>query len=841
MPDTDQPFRIECDASDFATGAVLSQQAKDGKWHPCAYISKSLAPAERNYPIYDKELLAVVRAFEAWRHYLEGATHQVDVWTDHKNLEWFRTSQKLNRRQARWSLYLSRFDYKLTHKAGSTNKSDGLSRRPDHKRGVELDNSGEVLLGPEIFNNPTQPSTRNPLGEATNIRSAHFGVTDPIEPLDPHKIFHLRATGRTAVTLIETDLKNRIIAGNKEDPWLLETLQQVNELGPRSLKKGLQEWNEEDGLVLHRGKVYVPSGRPGNKGTLASNEELRRDIIKRHHDNQAAGHPGVRGTLASVGQDYTWPGMSNMVQQYVEGCTICQSTKNDTHPTMVPLQPTEIPDRPFGTITMDFVTDLPESNGYDSLHVVTDRFTKTAIITPCRKSIDSDETAKLLLDHTWRRYGLPDKIISDRGTQFASKVAQALLKELGIKSSLSTAYHPQTDGATEWMNQELEQYLRAFCSSTQDNWADLIPYAEYAHNSHQHSATKVSPFELLHGYQPRAYPAITGNTNVPTADKRLEMLKKAQDEARASLEIAAESMRIQHDKFGVELPPFKIGDQVWLDGKNIHTDHPSEKLRPKRFGPFKIADTIGTVNYRLELPRNWIKIHNVFHASRLTMYKENTTHGPNYTKPPPDLIEGQEEFEVEKIIKSRRFGRWKTLQYLIKWKGYPESDNSWEPADAVKNAREEISDFHRKYPLAVRGMKPSTRELQLALDRNQILELCDRQIRLLKTSVGKKLLDAGLTIQQAETAIKKEVARRDSLAEERKQIIDLCDRQIRLLKTSVGKKLLDAGLTIDQAETAIKEEVVRRKLLTHPIGKKLLATGATIRQIQTLIEEEHYK
>ena len=102
---------------------------------------------------------------------------------------------------------------------------------------------------------------------------------------------------------------------------------------------------------------------------------------------------------------------------------------------MVPLQPTEILDQPFGTITMDFITDLPESNGYDSLHMVTNRFTKTAVITPCLKTIDLDRTAKILLENTWRRYGLPDKIILDRGTQFALKVAQVLLKELGIQST----------------------------------------------------------------------------------------------------------------------------------------------------------------------------------------------------------------------------------------------------------------------------------------------------------------------------------------------------------------------------------------------------------------------
>lgn len=200
------------------------------------------------------------------------------------------------------------------------------------------------------------------------------------------------------------------------------------------------------------------------------------------------------------------------------------------------------------------------------------------------------------------------------------------------------------------MNQELEQYLRAFCNLSQDDWANLIPYAEYAYNVHQHSATKKSPFELLHGYQLRSYPAIIGNMNVPTADTHLEALQRARKEAQASLEITAEAMRMQHDRFGMELPPFKKGDQVWLDGKHIHMDHPLEKLRPKRFGLFEIIDTIGTVNFKLKLPNSWQHIHNVFHASQLTPYKENIVYSPNYPKPALDLIKGQEEFEVERII-----------------------------------------------------------------------------------------------------------------------------------------------------------------------------------------------
>ena len=143
---------MEADSSDVATGAVLSQICpEDQKWHPVAYYLKGLSPVERNYEIHDKEMLAIIRALEEWRHFLEGVKHRVEIWTDHKNLEYFQTAKKLNRRQARWSLYLSRFDFELHHQPGSTmGKSDALSRRADHGSGTE-DNSNMVLLQPDLF------------------------------------------------------------------------------------------------------------------------------------------------------------------------------------------------------------------------------------------------------------------------------------------------------------------------------------------------------------------------------------------------------------------------------------------------------------------------------------------------------------------------------------------------------------------------------------------------------------------------------------------------------------------------------------------------------------------
>jgi len=152
LPDSTQPYRVEADGSRGATGAVLSQQsAEDGKWHPVAFLSRSLSAVEWNYEIHDTEMLAIICALEEWCHYLEGAQHPVEIWTDHKNLEYFRSVQKLNRRQARWSLYLSRFDFTLHHRPGkSMGKPDALSRCADHGSG-RGDNDNMTLLDPALF------------------------------------------------------------------------------------------------------------------------------------------------------------------------------------------------------------------------------------------------------------------------------------------------------------------------------------------------------------------------------------------------------------------------------------------------------------------------------------------------------------------------------------------------------------------------------------------------------------------------------------------------------------------------------------------------------------------
>jgi len=150
IPDLDKKFQVEADASNYATGEVLLMKCSDEKWRPVTFISKSLSDTERNYEIHDKEMLVVVRYLEAWRHFLEGAVEKFEIWTDHKNLKYFMKVQKLNRRQAKWALYLSRFNFMLKHILGrKMEKADSLSRRPNWEVGVEKDNENEMLVKPE--------------------------------------------------------------------------------------------------------------------------------------------------------------------------------------------------------------------------------------------------------------------------------------------------------------------------------------------------------------------------------------------------------------------------------------------------------------------------------------------------------------------------------------------------------------------------------------------------------------------------------------------------------------------------------------------------------------------
>ena len=348
--------------------------------------------------------------------------------------------------------------------------------------------------------------------------------------------------------------------------------------------------------------------------------------------------------------------------------------------------------RPFANCSMDMITDLPISEGYDSILAVVDQgLMKGVILIPCNKTLTADQCAKLLLDNVYKRFGLMDKIISDQGPQFAAKSFLELLKLLKIKSALTTAYHPQSDGATERVNQEIEAYISIFCTNNPENWSNMLSTMEFTHNNRRHADRLHTPFELMLGITPVAIPVAFEHTKYPSIEEKMKNLIKDREEALAAHELARTRMAGRRKDTFI---PFEKGQQVWLDSRNLKTLY-HKKIGPKREGPFEIEEVLGPVTYRLKLPETW-RIHNVFHAVLLRPYTETEAHGNNYPRPPPDLLDG-EVYTVEWILKHRRRGR--GYQYYVQWEGYPITEASWESESAFSADGDTLSSYKERHQI----------------------------------------------------------------------------------------------------------------------------------------------
>ena len=642
-PDPEKPYLVECDASDFAMGAVLSQKLEDGKWHPVAFMSKSFKDEQEAYEIHDKELLAIMTALREWRHFLVGAKHKTEVLTDHNNLLYFRNAQKLKPRQARWALELEEFDIILKHRPGRlSGKPDALSRRADHGE-ARQEPKEQTLLGPELFANINMVELRS-----------EFDV--------------------------------QIHEEQHRDPLIHDLM--------KKLEGEVTGWDQKEGLWRYHGKIYIP-------------ECLRREVFDAHHASPAAGHPGIKASIDAISRYYYWPNCKDDIEQRVKNCDTCQRIKPSTTKPPGQLKPTQIPSHPWDIISMDLITGLPESAGMDSILVVVDRFSKMVILIACNSTLDALGTARLLHSRIWSMFGKPRLVISDRGPQFASKFTQELASILGIKLALSSAYHPQTDGQTERMNQEIEKYLRAFVSHQQNDWANWLPSCQFAMNNTVKSSTGFTPFELNFGRHPNPGSApAQSSSEMPALEKFVKDLNHSQETAKKALEKTAETMKRFADKKRGSTPDYTVGQLVMLSAANLSTTRPSKKLADKWHGPFEILEKVGTHNYRLKLPEQW-RIHPVFHVEKLKPYNQDQAH-PNHPLPPPDLIDQEEEYEVEKILDAQY--RRGILNYLVKWVGYPNSEASWLRADNTEHMDDLVDDWYKDHPDSPRSLRPERKK-----------------------------------------------------------------------------------------------------------------------------------
>ena len=409
-------------------------------------------------------------------------------------------------------------------------------------------------------------------------------------------------------------------------------------------EKGICE--EQDGFLYDSsGWMYVPD-----------DDSLCMKVITSHHDSPVAGHPGYQKTQELIERHYYWPGLPADIKSYVSHCDRCARFKgSNTKPAgaAVPLQPSMMP---WVDVSVDFITDLPLSHGFDSILTVVDRFSKETEFIPCNKTATALDTTKLYLFHVWKDHGLPRTIVSDRGPQFASQVMTDLCKWLGIAPKLSTTHHPQTDGQTEVMNREVQQYLRLFCAEEQEQWSDWLGLAQFAINNRHHSATKFSPFQLTRTYVPHMgmEPHMV---KAPAAEEFTDRLSCAYDNLlKAHARIFTQTNRHRSDAL-----TYAVGDQVWLSTDNLRLPRASRKLSERWLGPYSIMKLVRTNAVELCLPHS-MRIHPVVNVFRMKPYRKHLPGQPVTVPGPANVMEDRDEESRSKasLTPATRVSVWST-------------------------------------------------------------------------------------------------------------------------------------------------------------------------------------
>ena len=314
-------------------------------------------------------------------------------------------------------------------------------------------------------------------------------------------------------------------------------------------------------------------------------------------------------------------------------------------------------------------------------------------LVPCSESIDAEETASLLLRHVFKLHGLPDKIISDRGPQFASKFWMCLFQTLGIQHSMSSAFHPQSNGQTERTNQSIEQYLRCFVNYEQSNWIDLLPFAEFAFNNSISSATNHTPFETNNGFHPRMdFFLKTPSIDNPSATTFVKRIVDIQERVHTALIRSKELMLKANSSNKKNQLAFHEGDLVWLKTDHLSSNRPCAKLTHKKCGPFKVLQKIGSLTYKLDLP-NELAIHPSIHVSRLERFIPRP--GIDPVLPSHDSYYNN-EYEVKEILDCKVSDN--VFSYLVRWRNFSSNDDTWESLENLSNCLGLIRRFHRSNP-----------------------------------------------------------------------------------------------------------------------------------------------
>eukprot|EP00253_Pinus_taeda_P028742 PITA_28742 len=475
---------------------------------------------------------------------------------------------------------------------------------------------------------------------------------------------------------IKVDLRQRVLDRLIKDSWYLKVRASLEGIKAKESKFEGYEL-ESDGILRFHGRMYIPDDK-----------DLRDTILREAHKAVYCAHPGVGKMYADTKKLFFWAGMKRDIAQFVAKCMECQQVKADhCHPAGL-LQPHDIPMSKWETISMDFITGLPlTSQRHNAILVVVDKLTKSAHFIPVRDTYDVADVARVFINEIIRFHGVPKKIISDRDSRFTSKFWTCMQTALGTQLNLSTAYHPETDGQTERLNQVLEDMLRMYVMDQQSHWEKYLPLVEFAYNNSYHSSIGMPPFEALYGRPCRTplswdrleYRVIIGPELIHEMEAQVSQIRQQLKEAQDRQKSYADAHRTDRR--------YEVGDQVFIrikPNKSTIRFGKGTKLSPRFIGPFKVVERVGPVAYRLALPPHLHRIHNVFHVSVLRHYISDPSHNIQWREL---QVSDEGVITVEPLrILERRVRQLRNRlvdQVKVQWDKYSPGSATWENTEDI--------------------------------------------------------------------------------------------------------------------------------------------------------------
>jgi hypothetical protein len=723
-PSLPEPIWVVSDASIAGVGAFYGQGADWKTCTPAGIMSRAFTSTQMVYFTWEQEVLGVLEALMKWEDQLMG--RKIRIITDHKTIEFFTRQKNLSPRQMRWYTYISRFNFEVVYVKGEENVvADALSRyylNPSAKPDItdlvssdaRLDEDGDDLpLGrleeyhslraaalrrstrvsrPSIRILRDRESSRAEEAAALIVEPVivtEFSSATPrelqIDDDDLLVIEHGPASSKTPVLPVQLssiDWKSIIVPCYKDDPVFAKIL-----ANPPAFPK--YHISNTDKLVYTEntsGKRVLCIPRKAKLG----DQFVYQILLNEAH--LAIGHMSVFPTSDYLRRAYWWPKMGDDIEKFCKSCAICQSSKSsNAHPSGL-LHHLPIPNRPWESIGMDFVGPLPPSlqpgdpREYNYLIVFIDRLTSLVHLVPTQTTITAKDLAWIYLDTVIRAHGLPKSIVSDRDPKFTSKFWRELQRIFNTRLLMSTAYHPQTDGATERANRSIAQVLRTMVSPEQVDWAEQLPLVEFALNSTISSTTGYTPFEATYGFTPEF--GVVG-------ESVYKGVSHFAQQARWNIICAHDSI-IEHRVFQThhanktrspESPLLERGSLVWLSTKNLSLPkNRAHKLLPKWIGPFPIAKYDQTTSTAtLGLPDSMVKrkIHTVFHTSLLRPHVPNDDDRFPARKNEVFYDFGS-DLDGETLVDAIIGHTWEknTIKFRVQW---ADGDVTWETLSNVSN------------------------------------------------------------------------------------------------------------------------------------------------------------